>query len=186
MSELLSFWNKTRAVWADTNDAVRRRLRQEKTVFIPGSSKTAPESFRWPWALSGNFSIPLIPLGLSASPLYVFGVPSPPSGERVRVRGPPCAYRAVGAETILPRSGAATTISFRVHARPLTPSLSPDGGEGDEGSDYEGEAVSGPLPGIQPSLQTPLRQMSRPLNSYRTGTARVHPFQTPTASLKSF
>jgi len=40
------------------------------------------------------------------------------------------AYRAVGAETIFPCSGAATTISFRVHARPLTPTLSPAGGEG--------------------------------------------------------
>ena len=53
-----------------------------------------------------------------------------PIGERVRVRGQPCAYRAVGAETIFPCSGAATTISFRAHARPLTPTLSPAGGEG--------------------------------------------------------
>ena len=77
------------------------------------------------------------------------------------MRGPPCAYRAVGAEIILPRSGAATTISFRVHAHP-TPALSPDGGEGDEGSEHEGQEVRGPLtsahflPGSQRVEQFPV------------------------------
>jgi hypothetical protein len=51
----------------------------------------------------------------------VFSVPSPPSGERVRVRGPPCAYRTVGAETTLPCSGVATTIRLRVQPRPSPP-----------------------------------------------------------------
>jgi hypothetical protein len=32
-----------------------------------------------------------------------------------------------------------TTIRLRVHARPLTPALSPGGGEGDDCSEHEGE-----------------------------------------------
>jgi len=43
------------------------------------------------------------------------------------------------------RAGCATTISFRVHARPLTPALSPGGGEGDDCSEHEAEEVRGPL-----------------------------------------
>jgi hypothetical protein len=43
---------------------------------------------------------------------------------------------AVGAETILPCSGAATTIRLCVHARPLTAR--------DDCSEHEGEEVRGP------------------------------------------